>query len=80
MNKYFQVVTSARGRQGAELERAQEGQFICLEEVRFGQSGRGNRTCKDLVAGRNLVSQRNSKEATVGGGSRGCRAWACLGR
>ena len=30
MNKYFQVVTSARGRQGAELERAQEGQLYLL--------------------------------------------------
>lgn len=32
MNKYFQVVTSAWRRQGAELERAQEGQLYLLRK------------------------------------------------
>ena len=68
----MQVVPSALVGSRARSWRApRRVNFICLKEVRFSKSGRGNSQCKDLVAGQNLVSQRGSKEATVGGGSRG---------
>ena len=72
MNKYLKVVTSALVGSMARNWRGPRGvNFICLKEVRFSKSGRGNSQCKDLVARQNLVSQRGSKEAAVDGGSRG---------
>lgn len=74
MNKYLQVVTSALvGSMARNWRGPRRVNFICLKEVRFSKSRRGNSQCKDLVARQNLVSQRGSKEAAVDGGSRGGR-------
>ena len=58
----MQVVTSALvGSRARSWRGPRRVNFICLKEVRFSKSGRGNSQCKDLVAGQNLVSQRGAR-------------------